>query len=176
MLRATLRKARAERETSPEVSRGISERLESLTRELSAKKIAAYLPFGDEPDIRGYLSWVRSHDLQLLLPISQPDGSLTWVSWDGESTQPGIFGFAEPSGVPAQLTATDLIVVPALACDKTGNRLGKGMGFYDRALADISIPVATVIFESELLESVPFEQHDRRANFVVTESRVLRVD
>ena len=111
------------------------------------------------------------------MPRSNDDGSLSWYLWWG-GTVPGIFGFNEPVGETANLTDAELIVIPALAADRSGNRLGKGKGFYDRALstvADSDIPVAAVVFDQEVLEALPAEAHDHPVNFVVTPSEIIRI-
>ena len=112
--------------------------------------------------------------LELLLPVSNPDNTLHWVAFDGVTTKQSIFGFAEPHGPAVDLEPVDLIVVPALAIDQSGNRLGKGKGYYDRALALTAAPVVAVVYEHELLEALPAEAHDRRVDFVVTPVRIKR--
>jgi 5-formyltetrahydrofolate cyclo-ligase len=69
-----------------------------------------------------------------------------------------------------------LVLVPALAVDHRGNRLGKGRGFYDRFLAGFSGPCYAVVFDEELLEDVPVDSHDRRVSGVVTPSRTFDFD
>jgi 5-formyltetrahydrofolate cyclo-ligase len=64
--------------------------------------------------------------------------------------------------------------VPALAIDQRGNRLGKGKGYYDRALAEASAPVVAVVYEHELLESLPAEAHDKAVNFAVTPAQTIQ--
>ena len=80
----------------------------------------------------------------------------------------GALGIAEPQGTAVPIAEIDLMIVPALAADMTGNRLGKGRGFYDRALANYSGKRIAVIFDSELIESVPSEPHDERVQIIVT--------
>lgn len=79
----------------------------------------------------------------------------------------------EPTGEAVPRASIDLMLVPALAIDSTGNRLGKGKGFYDRALRDFAATAAAVIFDEELLELVPSEPHDMRVSMVVTPVRTL---
>ena len=110
-----------------------------------------------------------------MLPVSNPDGSLSWVTFTGE-TQAGIFGFAEPVGASADLAGADLIFIPALAVDISGQRLGKGKGYYDRALAALETvaPVIAVVFDDEILEAVPTEDHDHPVDAVITPSSTTR--
>lgn len=172
-LRAELKVARRALAGRPEDRVGLIETLGSLAHSLRASTIAAFLPFGDEPDIGGFIAAQLSQGRKIILPISNTDGTLSWVSYTGK-TATGIFGFAEPVGPSSNLAEADLIVLPASACDAYGNRIGKGKGFYDRALsADTRAPTAAVIYEPELIDSVPTEPHDRRVDFVVTPQRVL---
>lgn len=87
----------------------------------------------------------------------------------------GSLGVEEPTGAPVSLRDIDLIVVPALAVDSRGGRLGRGKGHYDATLAAArGIPVA-LVFESQLVPEVPVGEHDRRVAAVCTEARILSV-
>jgi 5-formyltetrahydrofolate cyclo-ligase len=66
----------------------------------------------------------------------------------------------------------DLIIAPALAIDRFGNRLGRGGGFFDRYLEHFEGPVAAVVYEHELVPSLPSELHDKPVNFAVTPSSI----
>lgn len=154
----------------------LASQLNSLVAKTRAKTVAAYLPFGTEPDIEGFLDEATRAGFTLIMPVSLPDGNLRWVVYAGAKA-PGIFGFDEPVGTPTQLSNADLILVPASAADETGARLGKGKGFYDRALADLSsgAKTAAIVYDQELLERVPTEPHDRPVDFVVTPERIVPV-
>ncbi|MFA5517073.1 MAG: 5-formyltetrahydrofolate cyclo-ligase [Desulfuromonadales bacterium] len=91
---------------------------------------------------------------------------------------PGTFGILEPIGSNVVSVASlDLIVVPGVAFDLSGHRLGYGKGFYDRVLHDPERgTVAGLAFERQLVEALPAEQHDIRMDLVITENRLLRFD
>lgn len=148
--------------------------LRELCQSVGAKRVACYLPFGGEPDTSEFIKWAMDARLELLLPVANPDNTLHWVVFDGVSTKESIFGFAEPHGETVELEPIDLIVVPALAIDQSGNRLGKGKGYYDRALVSTAAPVVAVVYEHELLEALPAEAHDRRVDFAVTPGQTVR--
>lgn len=133
------------------------------------QKLACYLPFGNEPDTELFIDWALENAIEVLLPISHENGTLTWVRFDGE-TAPGIFGFAEPVGEAVQPIGIDLAVIPALAVDKKGNRLGKGKGYYDRALQEFNPlpPVVAVVHSHELLDQIEIEGHDHPVDAAVT--------
>ena len=141
----------------------------SLPELQMAGTVAAYYSVGAEPDTRGlvYALWKRG--TYVLLPLLLPDGDLDWASYEGpDSLVPGPAGLLEP-GEPARgpgaVARADVVLAPALAVDHAGNRLGRGGGSYDRALARVGplIPVIALLYDDELLGHVPAEPHDRRS-------------
>ncbi len=137
-----------------------------------AGTVAAYWSMTTEPDTHGlvYALWKRGS--YVLLPMLRPDADLDWASYEGpDSLRPGPRGFAEPVDPPrgvAAIESADLVITPALAVDRRGVRLGRGGGSYDRALARVhgQIPVIALLFEGELLDGVPAEDHDERVGLV----------
>jgi 5-formyltetrahydrofolate cyclo-ligase len=138
-----------------------------------AGTVAAYYSAGTEPDTHGLLFALWKRGTYVLLPVLRPDGELDWASFEGpDSLVPGPHGLLEPGesrrGVDAVRRA-DVILVPALAADRAGNRLGRGGGSYDRALARVGplIPVIALLYDEELLGRVPAEPHDTPVRAVV---------
>lgn len=180
-LRAELRGRRrnltsSERELA---TKRLSENLIELTERIGARSLAAYLPASDEPNIRPFLDWAEEHRIRLLLPISRDDGLLDWAVITGTETE-GISGMPEPVGEllgPIAINDVDLIVVPAASIDRTGMRLGWGRGYFDRTLGSMEKcpPVYAVIFDSELVDLLPSELHDRRVNGAVTPSGIVNL-
>jgi 5-formyltetrahydrofolate cyclo-ligase len=129
--------------------------------------VAAYVSVGSEPDTRGLIFALWKRGTYVLLPLLQPDGDLDWASYEGpDSLIPGPRGLvqpAEPPRGPAAITSADLIIVPALAADRQGNRLGRGGGSYDRALARVGPAVLSValLYDGELLDQVPAGPRDQ---------------
>lgn len=161
-LRQTLREAR------PHSSLGLTENLIRLTLELNAQTIASYWPLASEPDVSGFNQWVELLGKQLITPRIQGE-SLEFAT--GETALSSI-GIREPQGEVVPLSQADLIFVPALAVDRFGNRLGKGKGFYDRALVGTNVPRFAVIFDQEFVELVPTEDHDLKMHGVVSPSAI----
>jgi 5-formyltetrahydrofolate cyclo-ligase len=176
ILRAQLTAARGTLARDPNHSANLANQLFALAKKLRVKVVAAYLPFGTEPNIGGFVSGANAHGLELIMPVSTLDGSLHWVHYTGLSA-PGIFGFDEPSGEPADICDAQLILIPATAVDRAGNRLGKGKGFYDIALSKpgISAPIAAVVYEPEVLENLPVEEHDHPVDFIVTPQNTIAI-
>jgi 5-formyltetrahydrofolate cyclo-ligase len=149
-----------------EAGRLIRDALLELPALQMAGTVAAYYSVGTEPDSRGlvYALWKRG--TYVLLPLLRPDGDLDWASYEGpDSLAPGPRGLTEPGEPPRGVQAVaraDVVLVPALAVDRAGNRLGRGGGSYDRALARVGplIPVIALLYDDELLADVPAEPHD----------------
>jgi 5-formyltetrahydrofolate cyclo-ligase len=133
---------------------------------------AVYYSIGTEPGTHGlvYALWKRG--TYVLLPLLRPDMDLDWASYEGpESLRPGPRGLTEPTGAPRGVTTVsraDLVIVPALAVDRRGVRLGRGGGSYDRALARVGpqVPTIALLYDAELLDEVPAAPHDQRVRLV----------
>ncbi|MES2171438.1 MAG: 5-formyltetrahydrofolate cyclo-ligase [Actinomycetota bacterium] len=179
-LRAELRERRrimtsTEREQATSL---ITAHLRDLVTALDARSVAAYLPANDEPNIRPFLNWAEANGIDLLFPISRDDGLLDWTHGDGETEREGLFGMPEPVGellAPNVINDVDLILVPAASVDRTGMRMGWGRGYFDRTLGSMEKcpPVYAVIFDRELVDSVPSEVHDKRVDGVVTPGAII---
>jgi 5-formyltetrahydrofolate cyclo-ligase len=164
---------RANRQYNPDDASNLNVHLAEICLANGASRVACYLPFGNEPDTELFIDWAMENQIEVLLPVSNSDGTLHWVTFDG-TTKPGIFGFQEATGEPQAPKNIDLAIIPALAVDATGVRLGKGKGFYDRALLEFVPlpPVIAVVFDDELLSSVPSESHDQPVDAAVTPSGI----
>lgn len=139
-----------------------------------AGTVAAYYSVGTEPPTHSlvYALWKRG--TYVLLPRVCQDGSLDWASYEGpDSLAPAAHGLLEPTAAGGRdITSADLIIVPALAADRRGNRLGRGRGFYDRALARVGpvIPVIALLYDGELLDELPAGPLDHPVRMVAQPS------
>ena len=157
-----------------------TQHLVSLATELDAKTVAAYLSTPDEPDTRGFLTWARGEGVKVLLPISRIDGLMDWAEFD-ESEVEGPYGVPEPAGEvlpPNAIDDVDLIVLPASAAGRDGMRMGWGRGFFDKLLGSMENlpPTFAVVYDDELLNTVPSEPHDYSVDGVVTPSGIYRIE
>ena len=131
-----------------------------------AGTIAAYYSIGAEPGTHGLVFALWKRGSYVLLPVLRPDGDLDWASYEGpDSMVPGPRGLLEPGEQPRGVDAVaraDAVLVPALAVDEAGRRLGRGGGSYDRALARVGplVPLIALVYDDELVEHVPAESHD----------------
>ncbi|MFY0407200.1 5-formyltetrahydrofolate cyclo-ligase [Solicola sp. PLA-1-18] len=138
----------------------------------SARTVAAYVSFGTEPPTGPLLDGLRDAGVRVLLPLVRPAGVLDWALDDG-ALSPGGLGIPEPAGEPlgpSALATADVVLVPALAADAAGHRLGRGAGYYDRALASLppGVPVVVVVFDADVVAHVPTEPHDVPATHLAT--------
>jgi 5-formyltetrahydrofolate cyclo-ligase len=131
--------------------------------------VCAYLPIGTEPGTPALVEALRRAGHEVLLPVVPPTPSpLDWARFDGvDALGAGPLGLREPAGPRLGTDAVaraGLILVPALAADRDGRRLGRGGGFYDRTLhlAATGTPLVVVIDDEELVALLPEEPHDRR--------------
>jgi 5-formyltetrahydrofolate cyclo-ligase len=156
-----------------EAGRQIRDALLSLPEVQMAGTVAAYYSIGSEPDTRGLVFALWKRGTYVLLPLLRPDGDLDWASYEGpESLVAGPRGLQEPCEAArgaGAVASADVVLVPALAVDGQGNRLGRGGGSFDRALARVGplIPVIALLYDSELVDRVPVEGHDTPVRAVV---------
>jgi 5-formyltetrahydrofolate cyclo-ligase len=174
-LRTRLLAARAAR---PAAERALAGRL--VTAALAARLarrpvVAGYVPTAEEPGAGPLPAALAAVVGRLLLPVVPDRGrELAWAAYDGRLA-PGRFGLAEPPGprLPAATLGTaDVVVLPALAVARDGTRLGRGAGYYDRALllARPDALLVGVVFDDELVDELPAGEHDRPVSAVVTPS------
>lgn len=152
--------------------RAIRDAVLSLPETQMAGTVAAYYSVGTEPDTQGLVFALWKRGTYVLLPVLLPDGDLDWASYEGpDSVRPGPRGLLQPSEPPRGVTAitsADLVLVPALAVDRAGRRLGRGGGSYDRALSRVGarIPTVACLYDRELLDEVPAGEHDQPVRLV----------
>ena len=165
--------------------------------------VAGYVSVGAEPGTRALLDALRARGARVLLPALLPDNDLDWGDYRGpEHLVRAGRGLLEPDGDrlgPDAVGAAGLVLLPGLAVDRRGVRLGRGGGSYDRVLARLDrlarlerlarldrldsgdggdgdgrrrARLATLLYDAELLEGVPAEAHDRPVDAAVTPSGV----
>lgn len=143
--------------------------------EQKAITVACYLSFGDEPSTNVFVKHcLLGEKTELYAPRISGD-DLDWVLMgEDQATHP--LGMKEPVGDTSTLLEVDLMVIPALAVDRFGNRLGRGKGFYDRALKKISAKkIVVLVHDDELMEQVPTEGHDVSVHAICTCSEIIEL-
>jgi 5-formyltetrahydrofolate cyclo-ligase len=141
--------------------------------------VCAYWPVDAEPGSPELLDALVRRGCRVLLPLVTHQGPLDWADYRGASSlRAGPLGLREPAGPPlgaAMIATAALVLVPALAVDWHGTRLGRGGGHYDRTLplARSGIPLVAVVRDDEVLASVPSQPHDVPVTAALTPRRGL---
>ncbi|WP_415950196.1 5-formyltetrahydrofolate cyclo-ligase [Streptomyces sp. KLOTTS4A1] len=143
--------------------------------------VAAYVSVGREPGTRVLLDALRERGVRVLLPVLLADNDLDWAAYEGaDRLSPASRGLLEPDGErlgPEAVTRADAVLLPGLAVDGRGMRLGRGGGSYDRVLARLERAGAhprlvVLLYENEVVARVPAEPHDHPVHAVVTPAGV----
>jgi 5-formyltetrahydrofolate cyclo-ligase len=141
--------------------------------------VSAYWPMGDEFDVRPMMDKLSRQDVPCALPVvAGKDLPLIFRRWRaGDDLVSGPFGTSTPSSNAPEMIPT-LLLMPLLAFDQAGGRLGYGGGFYDRSLAGLrrtgSPQAVGVAFDVQEMDAVPMGDTDQRLDWVVTESRIIQ--
>jgi len=159
-------------------SAAVCARLIALPELRGARAVLAYAAFGSEIDLDAFLVQLLAREVGVFLPWVDGQGlGIARISDLTADLAPGWRGVREPRGLrAASPDRLDAIVVPGVGFDAAGGRLGYGGGHFDRLIADLrpGTPVVGVAHDVQLVDAVPLEPHDRRADVVVTPTSILR--
>ncbi|MEW1774643.1 5-formyltetrahydrofolate cyclo-ligase [Streptomyces sp. NPDC086777] len=152
-----------------------------------ARTVAAYVSVGNEPGTLTLLDALVARGVRVLLPALLPDHDLDWGAYAGEGSlarvqHGGKMALFEPTGErlgPDAVFGADAVLLPGVAVDARGMRLGRGGGSYDRVLARLERAGArpalvVLLYDTEVVGRVPAEAHDLPVQAVVTPSGVRR--
>lgn len=144
--------------------------------------VCAYVPVGSEPGSPDLLDALVAVEVRVLLPVAREAADtprpLAWAEYRPGGLVEAPFGLREPDAPwlpPEAIAAATIVIVPALAVDRRGTRLGRGAGFYDRslALADRAASLVAVVRDDELVDRLPQEHHDVPMTHALTPGRGL---
>lgn len=168
-----------------ERSTALCERVLAMPEWARAQTVALFSSMPDEVQCRALIERARSEGKRAALPVVVPvadevPGLVFRAPWDGGIERPLVtsaYGIDEPSedapAVPYE--SIDLVIVPALAIDERGHRIGYGKGYYDRTLPRCTRAARVVVgFDFQLIAEVPTRAGDVASEWIVTDKRVLR--
>lgn len=144
-----------------------------------AKTIMAYAALAGEPNLQPVLEEILLQGKILVLPRCEKDGAMSGRRVSAlPRCAPGMYGVTEPpeDSPVVYPTQIDLILVPGMAFDAQGGRLGRGKGYYDRFLAEYQGRTMGICYHGNLLEQVPVEGHDKRMDAVVTDQTIIKCE
>ena len=164
LAKATIRKQILEtRIGSNPLNQELTANLLAVVDQLKPVRVGTYVSYPSEPSTKEFIDSLKQLGVTVLIPEISGENELRWHEL--------------VEGTPAQLSPGDLLFIPALAVDELGNRLGRGKGYFDRELTGLEdVVVYAVVFESEVLESIPVEKHDQRVDGVVTQEQIRKIN
>jgi 5-formyltetrahydrofolate cyclo-ligase len=155
----------------------VAERLADLPELQGARAVLGFASFGAELPTDPVMAWVLASGRRLLMPYVDGAGLRATEVASVEELAPGYRGIREPvHRVAIDASEADVILVPGVAFDASGRRLGYGGGFYDAFLAGIErrAPRVGLCFDLQIVDDVPTEDEDEAVDVIVTPERVLR--
>lgn len=164
-----------------EKSQAIAEKFCQLESFQKADTIMFFLSFGSEVDTWPLIE--KSFEDRKTVVVPRPEKKekklipSQLINWEEDLT-PGVYGILEPlpeKTRPVDPQKIDLLVVPGVAFDINGNRLGYGGGYYDRFFERLrsDVPLAAIAFEIQMVDEVPVTPWDRKVDLLITEDRVI---
>ena len=146
-----------------------------------ARTIAGYVSIGDEADVAPLLALLAEQGAGLALPaVAAREAALEFRRWKPEDAlEDGLFATRHPPATMERVVP-DLLLVPLLAFDTTGGRLGYGGGYYDRTLADLRrrgrVIAVGIGYAAQKMDGLPRETHDQPLDWIVTEQDVWEIE
>ncbi len=161
-------------------SAAIWERLSVLEEFAAASWLLLYVSKGREVDTHGLIQQLLAMGRHVCVPKYDETTKRYLLSelrdFKSELAE-GKFKILEPKPEavrPIDIDNVEILVVPGLAFDESGNRLGRGMGYFDRILRDARRPVVGLAYDFQVVKEIPAETYDVRVDFIVTETRTLK--
>lgn len=180
--RAYLRRKRQSLSQEDSTSKAFTTQLLKLWDLLpSGSTVAAFLPLPTEPPIAEGLAFAHQLGHKVIVPVVCPERRLAWVRWEPTSQiTTNALGISEPQGErlgPQAFLEANLRLIPALAYDVHGNRLGQGGGYYDRLLALLpaqafNLSTLGLVFSQEVVDGLPHSDWDATLRYVLTEQGI----
>jgi 5-formyltetrahydrofolate cyclo-ligase len=145
------------------------------------KLVSCFVSMATEPPTAQLRTKLIDLGKDVALPIMKPGNLLAW-GFDGTDLVKNRYGIHEPDAADIYISSASAILIPALRVGRDGSRLGRGAGYYDRALANVPTHASggpiriCLVFDDEVDESVPNEPHDALIDVIVTPLEIIRVN
>ena len=163
------------RELIETASEMIQTKVMNMDEFMNAKTVAAYYPVGSEVSTLKILSSVLRMKKHLALPLVEDATTIVFAEVKDleKDLETGRYKIMEPKKHCLHASKIDLVLVPGIAWDEHGHRLGYGKGYYDRYLANLQTTTVGLAYDFQILEKIPREKNDFSVNLIVTEKRVI---
>lgn len=162
-------------------TKAVEDRLFEFANFLEANIALLYMNTEDEVATRDMITRAFEYNKIVVLPIFRIDKravSLMKVDNLDNQLKPGPRGVPEPDPARCKkvpIDCIDIAIVPGIAFDEKGARIGTGMGFYDRLIPNLPITTRKVAlaFEDQLIQQIPMEHHDKHIDIIITDQRII---
>lgn len=138
-----------------------------------AQRIMLYMPLGNEVDTLGIIKAAFSAGKNVAFPVTEKTSGIITPYYAKPDTlfEKGSFSIMEPqSAATADVSKLDVVLVPGIAFDKNGNRVGFGKGCYDMFFKEVDAVKVGVCYDFQICEEIPADEHDIKMDFLLTES------
>jgi len=166
---------------SPAVRRQLDLRIHqtllSLPEFRAALQVLAYLPLPDEPSISAVLIEAMNLGKRVYMPLTDARWHLRYVRWTpADGTRTSAYAQWRTSSEEEPTAVASLVLIPGMAFDRTGFRVGRGKGCYDRSMDGLSAlgPTVGIAYDVQVWAEIPREAHDRPVDIVLTEQEIIR--
>ncbi len=155
----------------------ISERLTALECLKTSEVVMSYMPIHGEVDTTAIHPWLFKKNIQVLLPRTDAENRITPVALMPDSVlSGGKFGILEPTDSREYNGKIDAILLPCVAADRLGNRIGYGKGCYDRFLKDQNTLKILLCYQFQLYDRLPSSPWDQKADIIITEEEIVEAE
>lgn len=159
-------------------SKQIQQRLFNSTYYQSSRTIMTYVDFQNEVETRGIINRALGEGKIIAVPLTGPNVSLVPVRIDSlDDLEAGAKGILEPKKMDIMdVKKLDLVLMPGVTFDRSGNRLGYGLAYYDRFLKQLSpsTMIVALAYGFQVVQTLPYEEHDEKVNLIITENEIIR--
>ena len=159
-------------------SEQIQRRLYNSTYYLSSRTIMTYVDFQNEVETRSIIRRALGEGKIIAVPLTGPNFTLMPVKIESlDDLETGSKGILEPKKINiVDNKKLDLVIMPGVAFDRSGNRLGYGLAYYDRFLKKLSpsTMIVALAYSFQVVQALPFEEHDQKVNLIITENEIIR--
>lgn len=167
------------REKRERLSKVICNRFTRLDEVKMCYSLMIFFSFGSEVDTDDIIRWAWKHKKKVVVPLCKPETKelAVFAIATFDDVEPGYYGIREPKRALLQPVAKkeiDLVVVPAVAFDRRGHRVGYGGGYYDRFLANMGAPRIGLAFSCQIIPEAPINQYDHAVDGIVTETEYIK--
>lgn len=143
-----------------------------------AHSVCIFLSAFKEPDTNGIIKKLLGEGKKIVVPVTDEGNCTLTLSYidNTDDLIKGAYGICEPKTVKmADINDIDIVLVPGLAFDRCGGRMGFGKGYYDRLLSESEAVKIGLCYDFQLMDKIPTQMHDVPMDFIITEKEIVEI-